>query len=198
MAIRTASEYRYYLRADLASRGKSCYTCRDRLYNYILTYQRLLRTLEYYSSCKDLLFRRVMIHYYEHRLCRLGALLGFSIGPGTCGPGLVLVHYGSINISGLATLGCDCRVHSCVNIGEFENKAPQIGDRVYIGPGAKLYGDISIGNDVAIGANAVVTHSVPNSVTIAGVPARVISETGSGSLIPNCGSEVARHELRRS
>jgi serine O-acetyltransferase len=49
----------------------------------------------------------------------------------------------------------------------------------HIGPGVKLYGKIKIGDDVAIGANAVVNKDVADHVTVAGVPATVISEKGA-------------------
>jgi serine O-acetyltransferase len=58
-----------------------------------------------------------------------------------------------------------------------------IGDNCYIGPGAKIFGAIEIGPDVAIGANAVVNKSFPGGgVTLGGIPARVISQSGSGGL----------------
>ena len=60
---------------------------------------------------------------------------------------------------------------------------PIIGDRVYIGPGAKLFGKIRIGNDVAIGANAVVTKDVPDNAVVVGVPAKIISYKGSSDFI---------------
>jgi serine O-acetyltransferase len=70
----------------------------------------------------------------------------------------------------------------CVNIGASggRSEAPQIGDNVYIAPGAKIYGDITIADGIAIGANAVVNDSFlePN-VTIAGVPAKKIGDGGS-------------------
>ena len=66
-----------------------------------------------------------------------------------------------------------------VNIGANggSSKAPQIGNNVYIGPGAVIYGDISIADGCYIGANAVVNKSFvePNSI-IAGVPAKVIGQ----------------------
>jgi len=58
-----------------------------------------------------------------------------------------------------------------------------IGDNVYIGPGAKIFGAITIGDGVAIGANAVVHHDVSSGVTVGGVPARVISKKGSQGLV---------------
>lgn len=63
-----------------------------------------------------------------------------------------------------------------MNIGEDINgKAPVIGNNVWIGPGAKLFGDITIGDNVMIGANSVVTKSFPDNVRIAGIPAKIIS-----------------------
>lgn len=61
-------------------------------------------------------------------------------------------------------------------------EVPQIGDYVYIGPGVKLYGKIQLGNHVAIGANAVVNKSFQDNVTIAGIPAKIISNKGSEKL----------------
>ena len=78
-----------------------------------------------------------------------------------------------------------------VNIGNYarldknwqSDNVPIIGNNVYIGPGAKLFGKIFIGNDVAIGANAVVHTNVEDHVTVAGVPARVINTNGSNGLL---------------
>lgn len=52
-------------------------------------------------------------------------------------------------------IGKNCRIHVGVNIGN-QNGTPVIGDNVYIGPGVKMFGPITIGNNVTIGANAVV------------------------------------------
>ena len=195
MLIKSKKDHLFYLKADLAGRGKSCLAIRDRLQNYILRYQRMLRKMEYLMNRKRSPLDKVILRILEYRFNRLGVLLGFSVPPNTCGAGLVLIHYGSVTISGKARLGENCRIHSCVNIGEHKEKAPTIGDRVYIGPGAKLYGDIHIGNGVVIGANAVVNKSFPDNVTIGGVPAKIIAETGSDSLIPLLGTEIAKNAL---
>lgn len=193
--MRYKKDYLFYLKADLAGRGKSCLSMRDRLQNYILRYQRVLRKMECLMNRKRCILDKVILRILEYRFNRLGAFLGFSVPPNTCGAGLVLIHYGSVIISGKARLGENCRIHSCVNIGEYEEKAPTIGDRVYIGPGAKLYGDIHIGNGVVIGANAVVNKSFPDNVTIAGAPAKIIAQTGSEGLIPLIGTEIAKNAL---
>lgn len=56
---------------------------------------------------------------------------------------------------------------------------------MYIDPEAKLFGKIKIGNNVAIGANAVVTKDVPNNCVVVGVPAKIISQAGSAEYILN-------------
>lgn len=98
------------------------------------------------------------------------------------GPGLYIGHFGTI-IIGQVKMGSNCNLSQGVTIGEAsrgKNKGlPKIGDRVYIGAGAKLFGNIHIGNDVAVGANAVVTKSLPDRAVAVGVPAQVISYAGS-------------------
>jgi serine O-acetyltransferase len=84
-------------------------------------------------------------------------------------------------------MGECCNLSQGVTIGQagrgHERHVPIIGDRVYIGPGAKLFGRITIGNDVAIGANAVVTKDIPDNAVSVGVPARVINFNSSREFI---------------
>jgi len=101
------------------------------------------------------------------------------------GPGLYIGHYGNIFVSGV--IGSNCNISQGVTIGYGGRKGnvgtPTIGDRVYIAPGAKIFGKITIGNDVAIGANSVVNKDVPDSAVVGGVPARIISMKGSGDFV---------------
>lgn len=63
--------------------------------------------------------------------------------------------------------------------------SPWIGDRVQLGPGARIVGPVRIGNDAAIGPNAVVETDVPDGLTVAGIPARAVAGSGSrGRLVP--------------
>ncbi|MEO7106529.1 MAG: serine acetyltransferase [Rhodoferax sp.] len=90
------------------------------------------------------------------------------------GPGFVIDHFGGIVISGYARFGSNCRIRNGVVVGlknVSDPCAPQMGDNVDIGAGAKVLGNISIGNNVAIGANAVVTCDVPDNYIAVGVPA---------------------------
>lgn len=90
------------------------------------------------------------------------------------GRGFVIEHSGGIVVSGFARFGDHCRIRNGVVVGlaRVEDPcAPWIGDHVDIGAGAKLLGDIRIGNHVLIGANAVVTRDVPDHSIAVGVPA---------------------------
>ena len=118
------------------------------------------------------------------RLHALSRHLGFSIHPNSIGPGLSIPHAGTIVVTGNAVIGDNCRIHTCVNIGNHRGKAPRIGNNVYIGPGAKIFGDITVGDNAVIGANAVVNKDVPPGVTVGGVPARIISHKDSRDMIP--------------
>ena len=92
------------------------------------------------------------------------------------GRNFVIDHFGGIIISGYTKFGDNCRIRSGVVIGlrhVSEKVAPIIGNNVDIGTGAKLLGPIRIGNNVLIGANAVVICDVPDNSIAVGVPAAV-------------------------
>ena len=94
----------------------------------------------------------------------------------TVGKGFVIDHSGGIVISGYARFGDHCRIRSGVVVGLSrvdDPCAPVIGNHVDIGTGAKLLGRIVIGNNVLIGANAVVVCDVPDDSIAVGVPAVV-------------------------
>lgn len=108
---------------------------------------------------------------------------GASISPrAVIGQGLYINHFGSIFV-GAVVIGENCNLSQEVTIGVAgrggERGMPTIGSRVYIAAGAKIFGQVTIGDDVAIGANAVVTKSIPDCAVVAGVPAKVISFRGS-------------------
>lgn len=92
------------------------------------------------------------------------------------GRNFVIDHFGGIIVSGYTKFGDNCRIRSGVVIGlrRVEEKcAPVIGNNVDIGAGAKLLGPIRIGDNVVIGANAVVLCDVPENSVAVGVPAIV-------------------------
>jgi serine O-acetyltransferase len=86
-------------------------------------------------------------------------------------------HFGDIIISGYAKFGDNCVIRNGVTVGlrhENQPSAPNIGNNVSIGAGAKILGPITIGDNVDIGANAVVIHDVPSNSIAVGVPAKII------------------------
>jgi len=94
------------------------------------------------------------------------------------GRNFVIDHFGGIVISGYAKFGDNCRIRDGVVVGlrRVEDKcAPIVGNNVDIGSGAKLLGQIKIGDNVLIGANAVVLCDVPDNSIAVGVPAVVKS-----------------------
>jgi serine O-acetyltransferase len=92
------------------------------------------------------------------------------------GHNFVIDHFGGIIISCYARIGDNCRIRNGVTIGlrrVEEKQAPVIGNNVDIGAGAKLLGPIRIGDNVVIGANAVVLCDVPDDSIAVGVPAMI-------------------------
>ena len=104
---------------------------------------------------------------------------GSDIAPtARVGARLSLPHPGGVVIHSDAVIGDDCLLMQQVTIGMVgQSGAPIIGAGVYCGAGAKILGDIRIGDRVWIGANAVVLCDVPDDCTAVGIPARVIRRT---------------------
>ncbi len=89
--------------------------------------------------------------------------------------------HGEVVIDGRVVIGDDCALSPWVTIGlsgrrkfGFDARGPIIGNRVFIGTGAKVLGPITIGDDVRIGANSVVIDDVPSGATVVGAPARIV------------------------
>lgn len=95
------------------------------------------------------------------------------------GPGLFIQHGRSSGIS-VQKMGANCWINQHVSIGHKlpNEKPPTIGDNVRITSGAKIYGQITIGDNVTIGANAVVVKDVPPNCIVVGVPAKIIRRDG--------------------
>jgi len=182
--IKSRSDLRVFIDADLKARGGKGLPIFYQLRRPLLHFTIMLRKAEYYENTKRGLLSSMMAGYMKLRVKRLGLHMGLTIPLNTCAPGLQIMHWGSVVISAHARIGKNSRIHSCVNIGgarvggSLVGGAPNIGDNCYIGPGAKVFGNITIGNNVVIGANAVVNKSFPDNVTIAGVPAKTINQKG--------------------
>lgn len=143
----------------------------------IWRYQKRLRITEYHRNCcHNFLFalNRVLLYRMEFKY-------GMKVRINSCGRGLKIMHMGSILTNG--DIGTDCSIHINVSVvaGGTNDAIPTIGDRVVLGVGAVVVGSAQIGNDCAVGANAVVNKKfIEENVTLAGVPAKIISNHGSG------------------
>lgn len=102
------------------------------------------------------------------------------------GPGLYIGHYGGITVSSTAVIGRDCNLSQNITIGVSgagaKRGAPTLGDNVYVAPGARLVGKITIGNNVKIGANAVIHKDLPdNAIAVLDPGFKIISYAGNRS-----------------
>lgn len=119
-----------------------------------------------------------LVYMVLHKLVEV--VCGITIGSrARIGRRLSIEHHGCIVIHGATVIGDDCLIRHGVTLGntgpEDSSGAPRIGSRVQIGAGAKVLGNIAIGNDVIIGANAVVIRDVPDNSVVGGVPARILN-----------------------
>lgn len=111
-------------------------------------------------------------------------LTGVEIHPGAViGRRVVIDHGMGVVIGETAVVGDDVLIYHGVTLGgrarrRSEKRHPTLGDRVVVGAGAKVLGDILIGADSTIGANAVVTHDADPGSTLVGVPAVDVSQHG--------------------
>jgi serine O-acetyltransferase len=98
---------------------------------------------------------------------------------------VVIEHQSAIVIHGYCSIGDDCIIRQGVTMGnrylERPLDAPKLGNRVNVGAGAKIFGNVTIGDDANIGANAVVLCDVPPGKTAVGIPAKVLSSKNSGN-----------------
>ncbi len=80
-------------------------------------------------------------------------------------------------------IGNNVNLSQFVNIGTNHNTPAIIGDNVYIAPHVSIVEDVKIGNNVSIGAGAVVTKDIPENATAAGVPAKILNFNQSGRYV---------------
>lgn len=175
--VKNRSDLKEFLKADKYALGKKR-KFPKLIGDDIWKFERALRYHEFYLNRRKKYSIRKYFWEYRHRV--LGIKLGFDIPCNVFGKGLRINHFGLIVVSTKAKIGDFCDIHQGVNIGENTDKgAPIIGNNVWIGPGVKIFGKIQIGNNVMIGANAVVTKNFPNDVVIMGVPAEIKKQSGN-------------------
>lgn len=119
-----------------------------------------------------------LIYKMMHRKVRntYGIEIPFTV---KLGRRVVIEHQGGIVINGFCAVDDDSIIRQGVTLGnrylERPLEVPKLGKRVNVGAGAKIFGDIFIGDGANIGANAVVLCDVPPGATAVGIPARIIN-----------------------
>ena len=177
-----ADLFRYCARTD----KKALRTTRRRSAGFRFTYYMRLCA---YTRQRPLL-KYTLFPIYKQRMRRAAGKVGIELHELTeVGKGLHIAHSGAIVVHNGAVLGENVCLSQGVTIGQTikngEVCLPVIGNRVYIAPGAKVIGGVHVGSNVAIGANAVVTHDVPDNAVVAGIPARVLHMGGAGEYVTN-------------
>ncbi len=92
------------------------------------------------------------------------------------GPGFVIMHPVGVVINSKVSGGRNVTIESGVVIGDEKGRSPTLGNHIFIGSGAKIIGGLVIGDNVKIGANAVVTKSCGPDTTMLGIPAKAYSQ----------------------
>lgn len=176
--------YRYHSKDDWWTFVKSYFTDEGFKYSF------WMRTNNYLGNIKGLFFLNPIYLFSKVVQRHLKYKFGIQIHSyGRIDKGLYINHYSGIFINGNVVIGKNFTISQGVTIGVtnrgLKKGYPIIGDNVYVGPGAKIIGNITIGNNVAIGANAVVTRDLPSFAVAVGVPAKVISLNGSDFYVNN-------------
>ncbi len=140
-------------------------------------YVNALRMQEYYlNTSGNNPIKKRLANLYERKKTHIGNKLGIEIGPNCFEEGLILFH-NNIVINPRVRGGKNCHFHgnNCVGNDAITPEAPRLGSNVDVGFGAVIIGNITIADNVKIGANAVVTKSILEpGCTVAGVPAKII------------------------
>jgi serine O-acetyltransferase len=142
----------------------------------------------------------ILLHRLAHKLYRWGVpffprfisqvsrfITGIEIHPGaTIGRRFFIDHGSGVVIGETTEIGDDVLLYQGVTLGGTGNERgkrhPTLGNKVVVGTGAKVLGNIRIGDNVKIGAGSVVVHPVPDNSTVVGVPGRVVRVRSEGPL----------------
>ena len=182
-------EFRYLVMSDLyrvTGRVNGLAVLSQALFGGAYRYIFWMRLCRFAGENRSLKFTvypvaRLMLHHLTYKF-------GISIFPETqIGSGFYIGHFGGVFVSGEAVIGKNCNLSQGVTLGQAnrgKNKgSPRLGDNVYVGPGAKIVGSVTVGSNVAIGANCVVTSDIPDDSVVVGIPGRVVSKQGSAGYV---------------
>lgn len=117
-----------------------------------------------------------MIHRHNQYKTGIQIPLGTSVGSGLC-----FSHYSCVVINVGAKIGKNFTIFQGCTVGSVRGPkggVPTIGDNVVMCSGSKIIGNVKVGNNVMIGAGAVVVKNVPDNAVVVGIPARVVNYSG--------------------
>ncbi|MFI5013269.1 MAG: serine O-acetyltransferase, partial [Hyphomicrobiales bacterium] len=166
-----------------------------------LVVYRISHWLSRFTRRKSLLvFPLIVVDLLMRRLMEI--VSNIHISPlARIGPGLFMPHFGGILIGSGVVIGAHCEIFHNVTLGRSTPRGtdvPRLGDRVYLGPGAMLFGGIEVGDDVYVAANSVLARSVPDRACVVGNPSKIVSRNGSFELVdyPGMEADPARQRSR--
>jgi serine acetyltransferase len=147
-----------------------------------------LRTARYLKNGSLLAYPFYFLSRFKLRSLkfRYGISIPYNVN---IGKGFYVGHYGGIVINHEAVIGDNCNISQGVVLGATYGGSspgvPKVGNNVYIGPGSILIGGIIIGDNVAIGSNAVINKTVPDNSVVVASPAKIVSHKGSSNYVIN-------------
>lgn len=152
--------------------------CLHDVYDYIFATAdvRVESYIKVIVYCKSNKYRRLGVIFSRRLQRKYGVYLSYH---STFDSSLTLRHPVGIVIGNGVSIGKNVTIFQNVTLGRGDSKIekyPSIGNGTVIYAGAVIIGDVQIGDNCIIGANSVVTKSMPNNVVIAGVPAKIISK----------------------
>jgi len=127
---------------------------------------------------------RLCIPFFPRLLSQIARFFtGVEIHPGAkIGPGFFIDHGMGVVIGETTEIGENVTLYQGVTLGgtgfQRGKRHPTLGSCVVVGAGAKVLGNIRLGNNVKVGAGSVVVHPVPDNCTVVGVPAEIVRKDG--------------------
>lgn len=177
--INNRKELRFYISADRIMNGRQPKASfKEGFVDWllgnppILRYLKAMRCTAFYES-QDGFFNNLKAICYGRIYQQLGTLLGFTIDKNVLGYGVCIPHYGTVIIGSKNKIGNFAVIHTSTCITEGHKV---IGDALYLSAGAKIVGDITLGDGVSVSVNSVVNCDYGSNVLLAGAPAIVKKE----------------------
>lgn len=186
--IKSKEDLRFFLQEDAkANRMNDCSIFKywARLFigsesAHVYKYLKVLRHCEYHCNNGGF-YHKLLFKYFKIRLHQLGFKYNIRIPENVCGYGLSILHVAGCGgcLVNAKKVGKFCRLQTGVLLGNTnhsEYEKPIIGDNVGFGPGAKVLGNVSIGDNCFIAANSVVVKDIPANSIVGGVPGRILKK----------------------